>query len=313
MPYRVKAHEPPAQAVKRMAIEQVGKAIGELRNPDMDAHAAVHQVRKRCKKIRALLRLVRPTMEGIYSEENAWYRDVARKLSDLRDAEAMIETFDDLREIFQELLDEEAFGQVRQGLVARRDRMADGEADLEALRPELAIHLDNARPRIETWPIPDGGFDVFAGIEKVYDRGRTAMSEAYRKPGEEAFHEWRKRVKYLRYQVRMLRGIWPAILRPLRGQLKTLSDYLGDEHDLSVFGETLRKEGKELTEDRTLEALLALVEQRKDELRARARPLGTRIYAEKAGRFTKRMATYWDAWQQQLASRPILAHQQVSA
>ncbi len=295
-----------------MATEQVDKAVGELRNPDMDAHDAVHQVRKRCKKIRALLRLIRPAMEDTYSQENAWYRDTARKLSDVRDAEAAIETFDQLRELFHQPLGEDAFGEIRDGLVARRDRMTENEADLEALRAKLARHLDIARPRIDTWPVPDGGFEVFAGIEKVYDRGRTAMAEAYRKPTDTAFHEWRKRVKYLRYQVRVLRGTWPAIMRPLRAQLKILSDYLGDEHDLSVFAETLRREGEELAKERSLEALLALVQQRKDELRARARPLGKRIHAEKAGRFAKRLETYWDAWQDQLASRPILAPQQGS-
>jgi hypothetical protein len=39
------------------------------------------------------------------------------------------------------------------------------------------------------------------GLLDSYKRGRRAMSSAYDKPEETAFHEWRKRVKDLGYQM----------------------------------------------------------------------------------------------------------------
>ena len=50
------------------------------------SRATVHDVRKRCKKVRGLLRLVRPGLGPDYRRANADVRDAARELSSLRDA-----------------------------------------------------------------------------------------------------------------------------------------------------------------------------------------------------------------------------------
>ena len=54
---------------------------------------------KRCKRIRGLLRIVRPCIGEIYKKENQYYRDLARKLSVSRDQHAAIETLSKLKEI----------------------------------------------------------------------------------------------------------------------------------------------------------------------------------------------------------------------
>ncbi|MEZ4569166.1 MAG: hypothetical protein R2849_02320 [Thermomicrobiales bacterium] len=64
MAYRLEPDEALDVGVRRIATEQVEKALAELDDSDLDRHATVHQVRKRCKKIRGLLRLVRPGLEN---------------------------------------------------------------------------------------------------------------------------------------------------------------------------------------------------------------------------------------------------------
>ncbi|MFW6346768.1 MAG: hypothetical protein ACOC0M_10635, partial [Halomonas sp.] len=54
----------------------------------------IHQVRRRCKKVRALLRLVRSSNRPLYERENAAYRDAARRVADLRETTGLIEAFD---------------------------------------------------------------------------------------------------------------------------------------------------------------------------------------------------------------------------
>lgn len=46
-------------------------------------------------------------------------------------------------------------------------------------------------------------------------------------------HEWRKRVKYGWYHMRLLTDASPAILSPLEERLHDLSDALGGDHDLA--------------------------------------------------------------------------------
>jgi hypothetical protein len=71
-------------AVRRMAVEQIDKAVGELTADHLDRHEGVHQARKRFKKIRAVVRLARGSPGGTYSAENAWFRDIERELSAAR-------------------------------------------------------------------------------------------------------------------------------------------------------------------------------------------------------------------------------------
>ena len=56
----------------------------------------IHQIRKRCKKLRAVLRLVRPGLSEFYASENAFFRDAARVLSPLRDTQSVLDAYDGL-------------------------------------------------------------------------------------------------------------------------------------------------------------------------------------------------------------------------
>ena len=60
MSYRFDIGEPPGEAARRAAREQADKALDELNAQGKPVSWRVHQLRKRCKKIRAVARLVRP-------------------------------------------------------------------------------------------------------------------------------------------------------------------------------------------------------------------------------------------------------------
>lgn len=59
MSYHLEIGESIEKGIKRIAHEQLDSAIDELTDDKLDPHDVVHQVRKRCKKLRGLLRLVR--------------------------------------------------------------------------------------------------------------------------------------------------------------------------------------------------------------------------------------------------------------
>jgi hypothetical protein len=61
MSYHLKRSDGPVQdGVRRIAVDQIDAAIAELDDKALDVHETVHQIRKRCKKLRGLIRLVRP-------------------------------------------------------------------------------------------------------------------------------------------------------------------------------------------------------------------------------------------------------------
>lgn len=295
MPYRLRLGKPAGKSVQRVAREQIDRGIAELERGEIPPHEAVHQVRKRCKKIRGLLRLVRDELGDAYSSENAFFRDAAADISRLRDAQAHIEAFDRLVGERDEA-DGGSFEAVRNTLVQRRDRVAEQEERMDEKIACLASQLREARERVGDWRIRNKGFRVFApGLQRTYQRGREAMMQAYASPSEAAFHELRKRVKYHWYHVRLLQDLWQPLMGTRRKIAKTLSDLLGDEHDLTVLRQTLLEAPDEFGADSETRQLLELIDCERTRLRNEAEPDCRRLYAEKPKAVAKRFRSYWKA------------------
>jgi CHAD domain-containing protein len=241
------------------------------------------------------VRLVRPVLPT-YSEENAHYRDAARRISEIRDANAAVETFDDLVEPAAEAdgtLDGDTLADIRATLVDRRDTIA-AEQSLDKRLSAVRADLLEGRERIDDLPIATEGYDAVAGgLRKSYKRARNRMSDAYDDPEFERFHEWRKRIKYHRYHTRLLRQVWVDPMKERRAQLKTLSDIIGDENDLAEFAMTMHDE--ELFDPETRETLDRLIHGKRSERHRRGRPLGERLFAEHPDQLVDRIGTYWEA------------------
>ena len=80
---------------RAIALSQLDEALADLRNGGSHGRSVLHEARRRCKKLRGLLRLVRPAFAD-FARENAAVRDAAALLSHLRDAEVLQHTVLDL-------------------------------------------------------------------------------------------------------------------------------------------------------------------------------------------------------------------------
>ncbi len=297
MSYRFQVNESLADGLPRIVGEQVERALAELKGAETNLPEAVHQVRKRCKKVRGVLRLVRGSFFASYKQENAWFRDLARGLSGARDRQATLTCFDKLRDHFGEDLETDAFSAVRHALAERRADAHEG-AELSHRVRETITALEQARGRVVGWRLDDDSFaSVEKGLGRTYRRARKALRASYKSPTPEQFHEWRKRVKYHWYHLRLLRKLWPAPMKGLAAEAKQLADLLGDDHDLAVLRATLANNRNALGEREELDALSALAERRQNQLRAAAQTLGWRLSAEKPDDFLRRMRGYWQAAQ----------------
>lgn len=296
MSYRLKANESVENAVRRIAIEQINSAIEEIDDSDLDSEVTVHQVRKRCKKIRALLRLVRPAFESTYQRENATFRDAARALSELRDAASRIECIDTLKEHSSSSPKVEALDRVRTHLTAHREELYRG-SDVSKRLSEFRDEMTSARKRAGNWKLDLEDLDaVGGGLKKTYRRARKAMGEAEQTPTVENFHEWRKRVKYHRYHIRLLRSLWETVLQARREELHQLSDLLGDAHDLAVLRRWLVDHAAKVGASEELHYVLASADERRQILRAHAFPLGRRLFFDQPKQLRERARVYWTSW-----------------
>jgi hypothetical protein len=282
--------------MQRIAREQVDKAIGNITNPERDRHEVVHEVRKCCKKLRGLIRLVRADFDD-YGRENAFIRDAAGALSYIRDAQSVIDCFDDLMDHFQDQVDRDTFAPVRAELAARRQKIAEDTAGLERGLNEFLGRMRELRERVDQWQINDDGFSaVEGGLMKTCRRARNALRIAYDSPTTANLHEWRKRAKYHWYHARLLQDIWPAMMDVQRDSADELSSLLGDDHDLAVLRETLLGDPERFGTARDRQAIIGLIDRRRAQLQALARPLGERLFAEKPKRLASRFRRYWKTW-----------------
>jgi CHAD domain-containing protein len=304
MSYRLKNHETVPDGIKRVILEHMDTILHAAQTTDGNRDEAVHDVRTSLKKIRALLRLVRDEMgDDAFGQENVCFRDAGRRLSAVRDAAVLIETFDALTEHFSAQLAPDAFTDLRKGV---KQASTTPRAEKQRALVLVAETIGQARQRVGHWPLGRDDFAALApGVERAYRQGRRGLADAVDQPSVEHFHEWRKQVKCLWYQIRLMKPIWPNMLEPFADELKALGDYLSDDHDLAILRERILEQAARLDDRTVLEALIALIDQRRGELQAEATPLGARVYAEKPRAFVGRLHAYWQAWRAEVRVDPI--------
>ena len=275
-------------------------AVGQLRDATPAGQGnAVHEARKDTKKIRAALRLVRGELgEERFRSENRRFRDAARLLSGLRDTEVLTETVAALAGRHPdaatrlESVDTELrsrAGQLRRG---------SGRRDAETRMSMAADTIEDGIAEIAGWGLGDHGWESYrAGLERTYRDGRKGLAQVADRSAPEQVrgaagevHQWRKRVKDLWYQLRLLRGTWKKGLTGPIDEADRLADLLGEFNDLAVLDreiEALRPSGLPADD------LNALIAARQSELLQSALPIGRRIYAESPSRFGDRIGGYW--------------------
>jgi CHAD domain-containing protein len=288
--FQVRRGEPIAATLARIADEGCGQLLANLRRGPDDAEA-VHEVRKLTKRLRTIARLFRDEVGRKRARRVArGFRDVARALSGRRDAAVRVLALDALVERFDGVVRERGFEPIRRAARAEAVR-AGGGASRVPLRA-LAASVEKARDAMVRWtPRHEGWAAIEPGLVRLHRRGRSLWRAAADDPSVANLHEWRKRVKDLRYAVELLEPLWPEVLRPFAKAVDELADTLGDDHDLAMLVEWLgtRREDE-------APALVALAGTARRDLLDEAAALGARIHREPTRAFRRRMATYWDVW-----------------
>jgi CHAD domain-containing protein len=300
--------EPLGLGLKRVSLEQFVLAAKGFFSGDEEFGEAVHEARKAIKRVRALLRLVRSELpDKVFDFENRSLRHVARTLTPIREASAMVEAASLIRNLYGDLLAAGTFEEMIARLTERRERIESRALDDPKLVERLVRDLERAHNRFATWPtdadareayglgIRDSYTTIRPGLHATYSRGRSHMVGAYDGGTAEVFHSWRRRVKDLRHQMEFLVPLWPDTVVALAGTLDRLGELLGEDHDLAELMRLLADNPDIVPNPRERSLFAALANQRRHELQFAAEVLGRRIYAEKPVSLTTRFGEYWES------------------
>ena len=303
MPFRVKPDESASKAVRRIAREQLGKIRDEVGQQPQERDEAVHDARKRFKKLRALLKLVRDEiLQKTYRKENACFRDTARPLSEVRDARVLVEALDELGQHFPEAPADE-LRQGREELLRRQEETARRVLDEQGALADVAEVVRQAGKRVKAWAPRAGDWSVLkAGLQCTYRQGRDALAVVHTASTDENLHEWRKRVKDLWHQLEILEPICPDLLEGLANTAHVLADHLGDDHDLVVLSETMRDVFCTEGDGAHGAEWSRLILRRRRALQKDALRLGDELYRDRPKDFVRRLKAYWKAWRAEQAA-----------
>jgi hypothetical protein len=321
------ARERVGDGLRRATLAQLDIAIEALQSGGATGvpRQQVHEARKALKRLRALIRLLRGRLgETAYERDSTTLRDAGRLLAGAREAEVLLSTLDELLERNpQELASRGGVRRLRARLQAECDGLAQ-RALAGAPRSRSLEQLCAMRARVEHWELVDvdGLTALEPALGELYGKGRTRMRRARRAKrggGGRKLHEWRKRVKDLRYAAEALQRDdersrsraskkrkrdgkrkraertdrqQAAYIAVVAKRADALGELLGDEHDLAVLAERVRAEAKR--EDaalgaRSRKALLRAIAKRRARLRRRALRRGERLYGRSRKKFLKRM------------------------
>jgi CHAD domain-containing protein len=291
MGFRLKLREPLSDGLKRVFREQMESALELCRHPAKQRGVTVHEVRKHLKKLRAAMRLAIPEVgRNRHAREDCCVRKIGRLVSDLRDAQVRLQTLIQLRDETAKKPENSPFPHIEELLSLERESFS---AAFAGWQKQAIPQLERVETRLLKWPLEDLTWrQVCGAVAKIYKRGQRGLAKTIDDPEPENFHAWRKRVKDLWYQLRILQPVNRVVLTEMARDAEVLGELLGREHDLNFLWARLEKESSDEALRDELAQVEKLIGKRGKRLRTNALELGRRFYAEPANAFAKRISFF---------------------
>ena len=290
MSFHFKIAERPEKALRRVCRKHIDEVQARLRKSQPPA--SIHGVRKEIKKLRALFQLVRGEIgRAAYRRAAKGLQRVASQLAATRDARVRLNAL-------AQLVGRDAarrFPVIHKALLkdCRRESRRFRDNDSVALAKRV---LRKTGKRVADLKFKASGWAAIEpGLQQSYCRGQQAGKLARLEPSPEHLHKWRKQVKILWHQLRLICPKWSGPRRALLHQLEQLGELLGDEHDLVLLEQSVA----ECAPVAEMAGLKPLIAARQKKLRIAALKLGSRVYAKSPANISRQLGKSWHAWHDQ--------------
>ena len=291
MAFKLKLREPLSDGLKRVFREEIDSALKLCHHPAKERGVTVHEVRKHLKKLRAAMRIATAQVgKNCHACEDRCVREIGRLVSDLRDAQVRLQTFTDLRDKAGKKSKKPVFPRTKELLLLERESFS---AAFAGWQTQAIPQLERVKTRLMDWPLEGLTWKQICGaVAKIYKRGQRGLAQTIHDQVPENFHEWRKRVKDIWYQLRILQPLNRVVLEEMDHDAEVLGELLGREHDFDFLLARLEKESGDEALAGELAQLQKLITKRCKRLRRDALELGRRFYAEPSKAFAKRISIF---------------------
>ncbi len=283
--------------VQRILDDLTDEMVSLLDDPEAaGVDVTVHEVRRRCKHARALLRLIRPALRDEFRTIDRSYRDAGRLLASARDARIVVDVLDTLALDDAAITGGEGYVVIRSSLESRAvARAADLFTPHRGGAREARRLLIQGRAAAAALAVPDDPSSIADGAARTYAQARRAFLRLSGEGTPAVFHRWRIRVKQMRHQVALVEKCAPSVLGPLHESLYELSDALGTAHDLIIFSEHLT-EGIEADHASERHRMIEVADRMRRGHQAHAIEVGSGPFTAEPEEFQRLLTTRWEAW-----------------
>jgi CHAD domain-containing protein len=295
MPFRLHSSESIADGLRRLAREELGSISKHLNGAAPPRDDAIHEIRKSVKKTRAILQVVDADNGRGLAKSAKRLHAINRRLSALRDADVMLETLHTLRAKNRRILNERCFARVHRRLSSHK------KSTMRAVRRNgtwrrVGQSVRKVREDARQWKLKHHQFgSLAAGIRLSHQRGRKAMARARKSQRAADFHEWRKQIKALWYELRLVEASSPRVRRDVKA-LHRAEEWLGNEHNAVVLCNELSKDVPQGESRIDLDRVRLAGDRYQCELRTKALASTKRIYARAPGEYANSIRREWKRW-----------------
>ena len=236
----------------------------------------------------------RPLRPALCKRQDHCLRDVARLISEVRDAEVRLQTVRQLQDITRRQ-NRHNYHRVEETLTLELENFVAGFAEWQK---QAVPMLKRVAQEIDEWSLDN--FDcrqLRRAVQKTYKRARKALTAAKASGAPQDFHSFRTKAKQLVYQLNILRPLNPVVVKTLGDELHAVGNLLGRAHDLSFLGDRLHRDGEDSTFQQEGRELLTVIEENGAELQRSASDLADHLLAERPRDFGCRIAAWLEEWE----------------
>ncbi|WP_421871555.1 CHAD domain-containing protein [Pararhizobium sp.] len=274
MSYRIRPSEHFTAEFKAVGTGQLTLAIAALTERPQGLAAAIHDARKKFKRLRSLYRLAAADIPAFRRSENTRIRDMARTLSTSRDATALVEVSRYLLDHAENNEERAALKRIGKVLAARRDAQAAEENPLEDTVAAAIATCGRALEALSRITFQDGGKKgakrIAKGWRKALEKAAAARKACADRTDAHLFHELRKRSQDYRFYLNMLQRLWPSAMHAKRAEVTRVVDLLGHHNDLALLASLVDEQPHLLGKSEDVAYLLSAVITRQKILREEA-------------------------------------------
>jgi len=230
MAFRFKKTQSLSENVRRLYKKGTKNVIRALDGPD-DLQG-IHLARKEIKRLRAVLRLLRPEINDRDCRRVMRpLQKAAKLLGPPRDARVLLETLQELSRRFADALPQQSLAVLGATLI-ENCAAAHAEFDRNEAARRVCRLLKKSQKSMRKIKLKRSWRSLELGLGKTFGSSRAAFEIAYTEQSPENFHDWRKRVQDVRNQIELLDSRKETSLGE---DLKFLSQTLGFDHDIFLL------------------------------------------------------------------------------